>query len=246
MLGLAEALNALNPSLPLVDGLPDTELKVKLQEFQAASLSSRAEMPILNGVLLLYLAGRFENFIRQVFEDLADAVASDRKEFNELPKAMRENLIHYTAEIMQNPRKYGHAENGVAAFVGILSENLSGSLKGGVNSKCLSITLENMRPDILTDIFNRVGAAKIWERLGQQSQVQLHFEENNAERATKEARAKLNEFMDLRNKIAHPSGEMTWPGIDEAKGYIDFCEVLSSAIDGICQVWTTTLGKDTT
>jgi len=64
-------------------------------------------MPILNGVLLLYLAGRFENFVRQIFEDLADAVASDRKEFSELPKAMRENLVLYTAEIMQNPRKYG-------------------------------------------------------------------------------------------------------------------------------------------
>ena len=45
--------------------------------------------------------------------------------------------------------------------------------------------------------------------------------------------------------LEHPSGEMTWPGIDDAKGYIDFCEVLSSAIDGICQVWTTTLGKET-
>jgi len=101
-----------------------------------------------------------------------------------------------------------------------------------------------MRPDILSDIFSRVGAARIWERVGQQSQVQLHFEENSPERVTKEARAKLNEFMDLRNKIAHPSGEMTWPGVDDAKGYIDFCEVLSSAIDGICQVWTSTLGKE--
>jgi signal transduction histidine kinase len=246
MLGLAEALSVLSPSLFLIDELSASDFKTKLQEFQEAILSSRAEMPILNGVLLLYLAGRFENFVRQVFEDLTDTVASDRSEFNKLPKAMRENLIHYTAEIMQNPRKYGHAENGVAAFVGILSENLSGSLKNGVNSKCLSITLENMRPDILNDIFNRIGAVKIWERLGQQHQVQLHFGEDNADRATKEARAKLAEFMELRNRIAHPSGEMTWPGIDVAKGYIDFCEVLSTAIDGICQVWTSTLGKDTT
>jgi hypothetical protein len=137
-------------------------------------------MPILNGVLLLYLAGRFENFVRQVFEDLVDTVASDRSEFSKLPKVMRENLVRFTAEIMQNPRKYGHAEKGVASFVGILSENLGGSLKSGVNSKCLSVTLENMRPDILGDIFNRIGAEKIWERLGHQAQVQLHFEENNA------------------------------------------------------------------
>lgn len=246
MLGLAEALSILSPSLTLIDGLPDSDFKTKLLGFQEASISARAEMPILNGVLLLYLAGRFENFVRQVFEDLADTVASDRGEFGKLPKAMRENLVFYTAEIMQNPRKYGHAENGVAAFVSILSENLGGSLNNGVNSKCLSITLENMRPDILNDIFNRVGAVKIWERLGQQAQVQLHFEENNAERVTREARAKLNEFMELRNKIAHPSGEMTWPGIDEAKEYIDFCEVLSCGIDGICQVWATTLGKDIT
>lgn len=244
VLGLAEAVNSLAPVLPSPDDLPDSDFKTKLLGFREASLSSRPEMPILNGVLLLYLAGRFENFVRQVLEDLIDAVASDRKEFGELPKAMKENLVIYTAEIMKNPRKYGHAENGVAAFVGILSENLGGSLKNGVNSKCLSITLENMRPDVLSDIFDRIGATKIWERVGQQSQVQVHFGENNSERVTKKAKAKLNEFMDLRNKIAHPSGEMTWPGIDVAKDYIDFCEVLSCAIDGICPVWTTTLGKE--
>jgi len=106
-------------------------------------------------------------------------------------------------------------------------------------------SFEEITPTTQRSLFSRVGAAKIWERLGQQSQVQLHFEENNADRATKEARAKLNEFMDLRNKVAHPSGEMTWPGIGDAKEYIDFCEVLGSAIDGICRVWTTKLGKDT-
>ena len=91
MLGLAEALSVLSPSLFLIDELSASDFKTKLQEFQEAILSSRAEMPILNGVLLLYLAGRFENFVRQVFEDLTDTVASDRSEFNKLP-ALRENL----------------------------------------------------------------------------------------------------------------------------------------------------------
>lgn len=244
ILRLAEALSNLVPTFTLIEGLPDSDLKTKLQEFQEVSRVSHAEMPILNGVLLLYLAGRFENFVRQIFEDLADTVASEHEGFSHLPKQMRENLIIYTAEVMQNARKYGHAENGVAAFVKVLSENLSGSLSNGVNSKCLSITQENMRPDILNDLFGRIGATKLWERLGQQAPVQRHFEEDNAERASKEARTKLNDFMELRNKIAHPPGEMIWPGIDEAQGYIDFCEVLSSAIDGICQVWATTLGKE--
>jgi len=244
ILRLAEALSNLVPTFTLIEGLPDSDLKTKLQEFQEVSRASHAEMSILNGVLLLYLAGRFENFVRQIFEDLADSVASEHDSFSHLPKKMRESLIHFTADVMQNARKYGHAENGVAAFVTVLSENLTGSLSSGVNSKCLSITQENMRPDILNDLFARIGATKLWERLGQQAQVQRHFEQDNADRASNDAKTKLNDFMELRNKIAHPSGEMIWPGIDEAQGYIDFFEVLGSAIDGICQVWATTLGQD--
>ena len=132
--------------------------------------------------------------------------ASQFKEFSHLPKKMQENLVCFTAEVIANPRKYGHAENGVVVFVKTLSDNLTGGTLSGVNSKCLSITTENMWPDTINEIFSRIGANKVWERIGQQACIQVLFQIDQPEKATREAKKMLTDLMELRNRIAHPSG----------------------------------------
>jgi len=242
MLALAETLSAFRCcalTAEVIEGNPDKDVIGKLQ---AAAKESHPDMPILNGVLTLYLAGRFENFVRELFEDLCDSVAGQCTYFSQLPKAMRENLIKFTAEVVSSPRKYGHAENGVIAFVGTLAENLNGYPLKGVNNKCLSITSENMWADTLQEIFGRIGANKVWERLGQQAPLQIFFHIDDPVKATSESRKVLNDFMVLRNKIAHPSGDLTWPSLDQALKYIDFCEKIATALSDICAVWATTLG----
>jgi hypothetical protein len=155
---------------------------------------------------------------------------------------MRENLILKTAEVIASPRKFGHAENGVAAFVSILSENLSGQPLTRVNSKCLSITSENMRPDVLGDMFSRIGVKSVWEKIGQQLAVQQFFGVDMADRATLQAKNLLTEIMDKRNRIAHPSGEIAWPGNADLRRYIDYCDLLGTTLDTACGVWAASLG----
>ena len=145
--------------------ISDEPLRTTATNLHGAVQQSHAEMPILNGVLLLYLAGRFENFVREMFEDLSDTLAGQCGLFSHLPRQMQDNLTKYTAEVIANPRKYGHAANGVIAFVTTMADNLNGRPLAGVNSKCLSITSENMWPDTLSEIFGRIGANKVWERL---------------------------------------------------------------------------------
>jgi hypothetical protein len=220
----------------------DSSLCDAVTKFHALASQSHGDIPILNGVLLLYLAGRFENFIRELFEDLCDSLAGQFTDFAHLPKAMRENLIRFTAEVIANPRKYGHAENGINTFIKNLADNLGGVPLSGVNSKCLSITTENMWPDTLNDIFARIGAEKVWERIGQQATIQALFQVDQPDKATKEAKTKLREFMELRNKIAHPSTEITWPSTDQALAYVTYCEIIAKALSDICSLWNTTLG----
>jgi hypothetical protein len=206
-----------------------------------ATKNSHAHMPILTGTLLLYLAGRFENFVKEIFEDLCDSLASECKDFAHLPKPMQENLVKFTAEVIANPRKFGHAENGVIAFVNTLTDNLNRRPLNGVNSKCLSITTENMWPDTLSDMFARIGAKNIWNRLGQQACVQIFFQSEDPSKASSEARTLLTAFMEWRNKIAHPSGTLTWPSIEQVGKYIDFCEILARALSEVGGVYAVTL-----
>lgn len=226
-----------------IEDIGETGHPTAVSELHTAVQDSHAEMPILNGVLLLYLAGRFENYVRDLFEDLCDSVAGECSEFAHLPRQMRENLVKYTAEVIGNPRKYGHGENGVHAFVSTLADNLDGKPLDGVNSKCLSVTSENMWPDTLANIFGRIGVDKIFERLGEQASVQAFFQVNQSDRAVKEARSYLTRFMELRNRIAHPSGAITWPSIDQTRHHVEYCEVIGRSLAELCVVWATTLGN---
>jgi hypothetical protein len=224
------------------DRISDETLKAATSRLHEAAQAAFTEMPILNGVLLLYLAGRFENFVRELFEDLSDNIAGQCGQFAHLPRKMQENLTKFTAEVIANPRKYGQGENGVIAFISTMADNLNGRPLAGVNSKCLSITSENMWPDTLAEVFARIGADKVWERLGQQASVQRFFHVGQPDRATSEARKFLTEFMTLRNQIAHPSGALIWPGVEHTLRHIEYCDVMARALEDICAVWASTLG----
>jgi hypothetical protein len=193
---------------------------------------------ILNGTIVLYLAGRFESFVRTIFEDLCDRIVSKCQSYDYLPRRMRDNLIIMTAEVMQNPRKYGHGELGIKSFIKTLAINLDeGNPLTEINSKCLSITTENMKADSMDELFNRIGAKDIWGKIGQQARVQRFFESSDNIFVTKEAKSLLNEIMNIRNNIAHPSGSISWPDSDGVKKFINFFEVIANAISEIVNVY---------
>lgn len=251
-----EDLNSLNRIITLIEKTVEikaltydaseekiSEVVAAFSSVQSASRAAHTDVPILYGVLLLYLAGRLEYFVRIAVEDLADTIAGGHSSFSDLPRVMRDNLVVYTAEVIASPRKYGHGEKGVASFVKTLADNLAGNLAGGINSKCLSITSEYMRPDVLSDLFKRVAAKDIWERIGQQTAIQHYFNEAQADRAASESKRMLNDLMDIRNEIAHPSPAFIWPSFEKVKEYVKYCDVLAQSISGICLVWSGTLGK---
>jgi hypothetical protein len=243
MLELAQRLSAFPSFVFEPEVISNEPLREAVTYLHLTTKDSHSDMPILNGVLLLYLAGRFENFVREVFEDLCDTLAGECAEFSHLPRQMQENLVRYTADVIASPRKYGHAENGVVAFVSTLADNLTGRPLNGVNSKCLSITSENMWPDTLSEIFGRIGANRVLERLGQQAGLQVFFQVDQPEKVTSETRKFLQRFMELRNQIAHPSGALAWPSMDQTVRHVDFCEATARALADICAVWATTLGN---
>ena len=202
------------------------------------SQNNNANLLVLNGTLLLFMAGRFEIFVRATFEELCINTSVKADKFSHLPKEMRENLISYTAEVIANPRRYGHGDNGVKGFVRVLSENLSDAGKlNDINVACISITSENMRPAILNDLFKRIGISNIWEKVSQQAKLQTFFHTHDSGNAKKESEKFLNELMNERNKIAHPSSSFTWPDHDYVKQAGEFLKtfgiVLIDSIEAI-------------
>jgi hypothetical protein len=237
---LKEFVGKENEAEPVGDG-KFLDSAIELHDF---SKENHANMILLNGTLLLFMSGRFESFVRSTFEELCNNTSDKAERFGFLPKEMRENLISYTAEVIANPRKYGHGDMGVKSFVRVLSDNLIDSNDlAEINSACISITSENMRPSVLADLFKRVGIKNIWEKISQQAKIQLFFENHEAEKTRKDSEKYLNDLMDKRNTIAHPSSSFTWPDHDYVMKTAKFLEVLGVVLVDSLEVIEFDLGQ---
>ncbi len=239
---LAKAPNISSNSITSLDDTPNDDIRTIL----LSANSSRHVMPIYHGVLLLYLAGRFENYIRDLFEDMCLTIAQRCKKYTNLPKKMRENLISFTAKVMVDPHKFGHGDGGVSSFIKTLSSNIHDNDLVNINTQCLSITFENMRSNTIIELFGRVGLDKIWESMGQQIAVRNFFSEKDPQQATNKAKDLLDEIMNVRNRIAHPSGGFIWPSSVDIARYIDFLLILSLTLAEYCDFWPTTIQTETT
>ncbi|MDD5028746.1 MAG: HEPN domain-containing protein [Rhodoferax sp.] len=199
-------------------------------------------LPLVSGTLILYTCGRFEMMTRTLFEDLCQRLVTKAGTFSRLPKKMRDNLPIYTAMVISEPRKFGHAENGVRTFVTTLASNLAiDAAVDRVNHECLSVTDANMRADVLSDLFGRVGVAAIWTQISEQAALKIHFQSSDSKQVEAKAKRKLNELMELRNKIAHPSGEFDWPSIQSLRDYIDLLRLLARAMAELVGMYELTL-----
>lgn len=214
------------------------ELKYKpIIDLHNQTTQCKLSLPILPGTLVLYLGGRFEFFVKTIFEELCLDIASRCNSYKQLPRSMRENLLKFTAEVIANPRKYGHGDKGVESFIRNTNDNVNLDKVDNINSVCLSITYENMRPETLKDLFERIGAQNTWTTLAEQAEIKVFLKTNNTEQAKKLAQKHLNDFMDIRNKIAHPSKDITWPDIDTVRFYMDYLIRLGTSIKSICQLY---------
>jgi hypothetical protein len=98
-----------------------------------------------------------------------------------------------------------------------------------------------MRADVLADLFERVGVKNVWSDLSSQAQIKTYFEERDNGKVESSARHKLNMLMHLRNKIAHPSGQIEWPSTESLRDYIVFLRLLSRSMAGVVVVYEDTL-----
>lgn len=216
----------------------DDDFVKNAENLHGYAAKNHAYIVFLSGTLVLFLAGRFEAFVRNSFEELCINVSSEATYFHDLPKEMCENLITFTAEVASSPRKYGHGEQGVKAFIKTLAENLTdGNKLSNINHSCLSITNENMRPQILADLFKRIGVKNIWDTIGEQAKLKVFFEAHDSKESRSKAEKYLNEFMETRNKIAHPSASFNWPEIDKVKNYVEFLKILSTVLIDTIEVY---------
>jgi len=241
-LDFIEVLHQFSSSIPDTDGEATSQFFTSALDVHDWTKKIRGNLPLVSGTLILYTCGRFETMTRTLFEDLCQRLVTRAGTFARLPKKMRENLPIFTAKVISEPRKFGHAENGVRAFVANLAANLVvGATVERVNHECLSVTEANMRADVLSELFGRVGVTSIWTQISEQAALKTHFQSSDSGQVESKVKRELNDLMDLRNKIAHPSGEFDWPSVEALRNYVQLLRLLSRAMAELVGVYEVTL-----
>ncbi len=190
----------------------------------------------LPGILMLYVAGRFEHFVRMIFEETSSRVAIKFSEFRALPKNFQDTLIEDTSKVIQDPRKYRHGIGARDSFIRNLHNNIHLNDLSVINYQCISITEQNMKAKVLSGLFSKINYNNIWADICSQANIRQFFEGADVDKAKSECMAKLDQFMELRNNIAHPSDSITWISTTEAINYIIFFTELGRSIKDVCPI----------
>ena len=191
----------------------------------------------LPGILMLYVAGRFEHFVRMIFEETSTLVADNFESFRTLPKKLQDNLIKDTSKVIQDPRKYRHGEGARDAFIKNLHNNIHLNDLTVINYQCISITEQNMKSSTLEELFSKINYKLIWKDICSQMNIRGLFIGADEEKTRKECKDRLDKFMELRNNVAHPSDSITWISTSEGIDYIEFFIELGRAINMVCPVY---------
>jgi hypothetical protein len=193
----------------------DIELTGSARDLFDVAQQARTDLPILSGSLLLYLAGRFEYFVRELVGTIVDDLVDKSATYGELPSALRKEVLSRTLQINQNPAKFNYDAASAAALAAQLASNLSGADGGGsslfVDAATVTITESNMRPEVLVDLLKRVGVVGVWETLGKQLALKTLLNEVTDNGCKAAAAKRLDDIMNERNKIAHPTGDVAFP-----------------------------------
>jgi len=202
------------------------------------SRGRRTDLPVLSGSLVLYLAGRFEYFVRQVIQSSAEEIASKVGSYAALPDVIRNELRVRTLEVAQQPRRYGFDDTESAALLESLVNNQKGATAPlSINAEVLAITESNMKDRVVAELMKRVGMESFWSEIGKQAQVKLHLEKQTDRETTVEVQSRLNAIMDERNQIAHPTAATQFPDPDQVLASAALLKVLSSVMVDVLLVY---------
>jgi hypothetical protein len=224
------ALDALDDQPPAAFHTSSLALRNQLRELAV-------DLPILSGTLLLYLAGRFEHFVRMSFQAHCDSLAEKCKRFDQLPSKMQNSLRAWTATVCIKPSKYGFDELEASGFITSLAANFAATeVLGTVNSACLSVTEGNMNPGTLAELYGRLAVSNLWSELSKQATLKAYLEVEKDQDAEKQAKTRLEDIMRIRNQIAHPSGSPVFPGAEQVASAVEYLAVLAGTLTGISRV----------
>jgi hypothetical protein len=108
-----------------------------------------------------------------------------------------------------------------------------GNQRYHLSSGALALHDRNLNSDELKELFRRVGIENLWEGISASAAIQNHFQITGRAAVQKISQAKLDEFISLRNQVAHNRGGESAVGPEALGQWIDFFLALAECLSAI-------------
>jgi hypothetical protein len=207
----------------------------------------RTDLPVLSGSLLMYVCGRFENFVRELVGGIVDEIVDHVQGYEELPEALRREYLNRTLQINQNPSRYNYTSSGAVALAAGLAANIASindaSYNLRIDASVITVTEANMNSLTVADLFKRVGMEKLWDTLGKQSGLRVYLGKSNEAECARAAKERIDEIMTARNRIAHPTKDTDFPDAGQVREMAKFLGVLAKVLTEFAPVATLGYGE---
>ncbi|MCT1804023.1 HEPN domain-containing protein [Kocuria carniphila] len=196
----------------------------------------RTDLPLMVGSLLLYACGRFEYFVGELVRSVADKEVAKADSYADIPKDVRESLRIQLLTVLSEPRRYSHlrlSDQQLAATLSSIVTADENEVPSDIPTEILASTDANMRPQVLKEVFARVGMKDVWGDISKQAPLRTHFGTVSESACKTAATNFLEELMRLRNSIAHPTASLSFPSPEAALEQCISLRVLSRAISDV-------------
>lgn len=193
------------------------------------SPNRKAENLTYDGAVVL-LSATYETYARDTVEAICREIEKKIPRFDDLTEKIKSENARATGRVLSrhNDKRfsqfdYGDLSRGLGTCV-------SGSTTYRLNSGPLSSHDRNLTSSELADLFKRVGIDRFWERMGSASPIQQYFATSEPPATQKAATAKLDEFILLRNQVAHTGSGESSTGPEALIQWLDFFLALSEGL----------------
>lgn len=205
-------------------------------DLNVVSVEVRTDLPILVGSLLLYACGRFEYFVGELVRAAADKEVAKADSYADIAKDIRESLRARLLIVLSDPGKYSHlrlSDQQLSATLSNIVAADKNEVPSDIPTAILASTDANMRPQILKEVFARVGMKDVWADISKQAPLRTHFG-TMSEGACKTAATNfLEKLMTTRNSIAHPTASLIFPSPENTLEICASLRALSRAISDV-------------
>lgn len=191
---------------------------------------------------LLTLGASFEQFVRGIVSRFLETLPGQVHTFGDLPEAIRESNERLTGEALAR-RLPDYLEMNRSDLVQNLYNCQHGLTPYVLNSQVIASSERNFTASELGDFLRRrLGITKLWEQMSEDTTVQRWAGTNNVGTVFRSVQARLNEFINDRNNLAHRGSGVPSIGASTIRGYLDFFDVLGPALVNVCELYLQSIG----